>query len=122
MASSLLQASEKTGAALIGIGLAIVLAAQAVGGVPVAAAMALIGWGASLTLLRRTRNNTPVLVNLVVYAVLVSFTIASQAHAAQTNSGGELGLLTLTDHLLAGVLLIGLAWYALHRALSGFDH
>ena len=113
--SSLLRISDKSGAALIGAGLAIVLVAQMMGSVPVAAAMALIGWGASLTLLKGTRTSALNLVNLVVYVLLVSFTIASQSHAA-TNIEGNLGLLTLTDHVLAAVLMISLVWYALHRA------
>ena len=113
--SSLLRTSDKCGAALIGLGLAIVVVAQLVVGVPVAAAMTLIGWGALLTILAATRVGVLALVNLVVYALLVSFTIASQTHAAQNGVEGKLGLLTLTDNVLAGVLLIGLVWYTLHR-------
>ncbi len=105
--------ARKCGVALIGVGLVIVMAAQLAGGIPVAAAMALIGWGALLTVL----TEALALVNLIVYAVLVGFTIASQTHAAQNSAAGQLSLLTTTDHVAAVLLLAGLTWYALRCAL-----
>lgn len=112
--SFLRQDVRKCGAALIGAGLAVVIAAQVTGGVPVAAAMALIGWGVLLTV----HAEALALANLVVYAVLVSFTIASQTHAAQNSAAGQLSLLTAVDHVAATLLLAGLTWFALRRALQ----
>ena len=95
-----------------------VIVAQLVGGLPVAVAMALIAWGVLLTLLMQPLSQKLALLNLVVYAVLVGFTIASQAHAAQQGVHGRLNLLTLVDHLLAVALLVALVEYTLRRTLA----
>ena len=111
------QDARDCGSALIGVGLVIVLAAQFSVSMPVATAMALIGWGALLTVHAEALE----LVNLVIYGVLVSFTIASQTHAAQNSASGQLSLLTTADHVAAVLLLAGLTWYALCRALHPSD-
>jgi hypothetical protein len=107
--------SQCRGAALIGAGLACVVVAQFTSSV--AAAIALIGWGA----LQTVRTESLALANFLVYGVLVSFTIASQTHAAQNSASGQLSLLTTADHVAAVLLLAGLTWYALRRALHPSD-
>jgi hypothetical protein len=112
MFSSLVAVDGRSrGPLLIGVGLAIVSAAQFVGGVPVAAAMALVGWGVLLTV----RTEALALANLLVYGVLVSFTIASQTHAAQQSVLGRLSVLTAADHVAAILLLVALTLAAVQR-------
>jgi hypothetical protein len=108
--SSLALEPKKRGAALIGVGLAVVVVAQLIAGVPIAAAIVLIGWGALLSI----ASGPMALLNLPVYGCLGSFAIASQTHAAL---GGRLSLLLLVDHALAMVLLVGLTIHTVRRLL-----
>ncbi len=100
--------SQKRGVLLIGVGLIIVAAAQWQTGVPIAAAIVLIGWGALLSIASGPRTGSLGLLNLPVYGCLGSFAIASQTHAALNGDVGQLSLLLLVDHTLAMVLIVGL--------------
>lgn len=99
---------------LIGLGLAIMLVAQWVDGVPVATGVALIGWGAMLAL----SMPALALANMLVYAVLVGYTIGSQSHAAAQSLTGHVTRLTSIDHLVALMLVAGLTWVTLRRTLA----
>jgi hypothetical protein len=73
------------GASLIGVGLATVLLAQLVNGLPIAMAIALIGWGSSLSTYQRSRPaaRLPRLVLFAgIYAPLTALTAAAQFHLA----------------------------------------
>ncbi len=116
--SPLLRTSETNGAALIGIGLVIVLTAQVVPAVPIAAAIALVGWGAQLTLFSSRHNSLLGLVNLPVYATLVSFAVASQIHAELDADLGKVPLHLVIDHALAVLLLVGLTLHTTRHLTS----
>jgi len=86
--------------------------------IPIAAAMALIGWGATLSLLdNRNADKREILatLNLVVYVLLVGLAMGAQTHAAQASIGGRLHWFVWADHLLAAGLLVSLTWLALRR-------
>lgn len=108
MASSLSSLpSNRVAAGLISGGLAVMFLAQLVEGIPIAAAMAVVAWGAVQLAGARPNGGPLAAVNVAIYVALVGFAIASQLHATQ-NRGGEVGLLTLADHALAIVLLVAL--------------
>ena len=115
--SSLPLEPEKRGALLIGVGLAVVAVAQWQAGVPIAAAIVLIGWGALLSIASGLRSGSLGLLNLPVYGCLGSFAIASQTHAALNSDVGQLSLLLLVDHTLAMVLIVGLTIHTVRRLL-----
>ena len=110
--------SKKRGAVLIGIGLAVVITAQLRAGVPIAAAIVIIGWGASLSIESRERCGSLSLLNLPVYGCLGIFAIASQTHTALGGEVGKISLLLLVDHALALVLLVGLTLHTASRLLQ----
>jgi len=86
-------------------------------GVPIAAAVMLIGYGAMLTLFARPgRQEGLALISLAIYTSLGCLAVAAQTHAA----AGDLGTLLLADHLLATALLALLIRAALQR-LSFFS-
>jgi len=101
------------GPMLIGAGLAIVFAAQLWPVVPIATAIMLIGCGATLTLLSRSRTGDGLLawVNLVSYSLLVCLAIVGQADAVQ----GRVELPLLADHAAAAILLLVLARFLCRR-------
>jgi hypothetical protein len=109
--------SKKRGALLIGVGLAVVAVAQWQAGVPIAAAIVLIGWGALLSIASGPRSGSLGLLNLPVYGCLGSFAIASQTHAALNSDVGQLSLLLLVDHTLAMVLIVGLTIHTVRGLL-----
>jgi hypothetical protein len=110
--------SSKRGAALIVVGLAVVVVAQFEAGVPIAAAIVLVGWGALDNIASRPRSGGLALLNLPVYGCLGSFAIASQTHAALGSNVDRLSLLLMVDHALAIVLLVGLTIHTVQRALQ----
>jgi hypothetical protein len=114
--SSLTLDTDRRGAALIGVGLTVVVAAHLVAGVPIAAATVLIGWGTLLTVASRPHGGPLAMLNLPVYGCLGSFAIASQTHAALGSNVGRLPL--LVDHALALVLLVGLTIDTARRLLQ----
>ena len=119
MPSSLLTLdTDRRGAALIGVGLIVVVAAHLVAGVPIAAATVLIGWGALLTVATRPHGGQLAMLNLPVYGCLGSFAIASQTLAALGSDVGRLSLPLLVDHALALVLLVGLTIDTARRLLQ----
>ena len=88
------QNSQPTGLMLIGLGLGIVLATQIFPAIPVAAAMMLIGWGATQILATGNgRSQLLLFANLVIYATLGCFAIAAQSHTAMQGSAGQISLL-----------------------------
>jgi hypothetical protein len=116
--SSLSLESSKRGAALIGVGLAVVVAAQFKAGVPIAAAIVLIGWGTLISIASRPRSGGLALLNLPVYGCLGSFAIASQTHVALGSDVGRLSLLLPVDHALAMVMLVGLTIHTVRCLLQ----
>ena len=118
MASSLSsQTGRKSAALWIAAGLAILLAAQMVEGIPVATSMSLVAWGAVRLAMARPHGGKLAVVNLAIYVLLVGFAIASQLHSVQ-HSEKRMSLLMLADHALAIVLLIGLAVDTLSRTVA----
>ncbi|MDZ4658184.1 MAG: hypothetical protein SH868_11460 [Bythopirellula sp.] len=87
------------GPILIGIGLTTVLAAQAWATIPLAAAMAVIGLGATFTLRKRQQHELVIQFNLLIYAAIVSFTIGAQFHA-------HANFVTLSDAASAIAILL----------------
>jgi hypothetical protein len=71
-------AAAPSGPLFIGIGLAVVLAAQLWPAVPIAAAIALIGLGATLTLADCRQHGLVLMLNFAIYAALVGLAIAAQ--------------------------------------------
>jgi len=106
MPSSHLDRLQPRGPALIAAGMAVVLTALLWPGVPIAAAVLLIGYGALLTVFARPgRQELLGLVNLAVYASLGCLAVAAQTHAGINGPMGRVGNLQLADHLVATVLL-----------------
>ena len=121
MASSLSSSpSSRLAAGLIASGLGVMLLAQYVGGVPIASALAVVAWGAVQLASSRPNRRALVAVNTAIYVSLVGFAIASQTHAAQSQHD-SMGLLTLADHALAIVLLVGLVLHASKSAASTIE-
>jgi len=105
------------GPSMVGAGLAIVLVAQLVPGIPIASAILLIGWGAAgwLTTTRSAASGLPwVVVNSMVYLMLGNLTLAAQLHAASKYES----LLLRVDLLLAVLLGSGL-FVQMLRGLPG---
>jgi hypothetical protein len=86
------------GPMLIGVGLAVVLAAQLFVGIPIAAAMALIAWGSMLTLRERHMNEVVLVLNFAMYAGIVALGIAAQLNLRYDS-------VTLCDSVLALAIL-----------------
>ena len=107
--------SERRGALLVGAGLAIIAIAQLSAGVPIAAAIVIIGWGTFLSVACRPHGSLLGLFNLPVYVCLGSLAIASQSHAAIDQGPGQVSLMLLVDHALAIVLLVGLTIHTVRR-------
>ena len=89
--------ADNRGPLLIGVGLAVVLAAQLWPVLPLAAAIAMIGWGATLTLKRHHHNELLLALNLVVYSSLTGLAILAELSLRSD-------LLVLVDESLALVL------------------
>jgi hypothetical protein len=111
-------AQQSRGPLLICAGLAIVLLAQVWPAVPIAAAIVLIGWGATLSLCARSNCGALSVMSLFVYASLGCYTIAAQVHAAANGPQGGVGALLVVDHLLAVALFVTLARYVMTEILS----
>jgi hypothetical protein len=91
-------AADNRGPLLIGVGLAVVLASQLWPAIPLAAAIGLIGLGATLTLNRQNNALLSVL-NSVVYASLVALAIIAQVNLHNNLS-------TQFDAILAIILIV----------------
>lgn len=111
------QNSQPPGLLLIGIGLGLVLTSQLFSVIPLAAAMMLIGWGATQILATGDRSQLLLFTNLAVYATLGCFAIAAQSHTAIHGPTGQISLLLWADHGIAVLLLIATA----KQALAHFD-
>ncbi len=107
---------HSSGPAFIGVGLVVVLLAYLYPVVPVAAAMMLIGWGATQILgAGNNRSQLLLAVNLAVYAALGCFVIAAQSHSALHGPASRVRLLLWADHLAAILLLAAMAkWVIRH--------
>lgn len=90
--------ADHRGPLLIGTGLAIVLAAQLWPAIPLAAAISLIGLGATLTLQRR-HHELLLALNITIYASLVALAISAQINLHDN-------LLTQCDAILAIILIV----------------
>jgi hypothetical protein len=86
------------GPTFIGIGLAVVLATQLISGIPIAAAIALIGMGSMLTLRERGMHELVLILNFAMYAGIVALAIAGQLNLRYE-------VVTLADAILALVVL-----------------
>ena len=98
---------------LIGVGLLVVFAAQFWVGAPVVTAIALVGRGVIQAFRSRPRTNRQdslVMLNLVVYGSLVCLAIVAQSNAVLQTSSTSASLEMLLDHAVAIVLLIGLIY------------
>lgn len=71
--------TTKPGPLAIGLGLAIVLANQLWPIVPLAAAMAIIGWGAALTIQADFNSPAILALNQIVYLALTAFAILAES-------------------------------------------
>jgi hypothetical protein len=86
------------GPTLLGVGLAVVLASQVFAAIPIAAAIALIGWGSMLTLRERHTHELVLILNFAMYAGIVALAIAAQFNL-------RYDVVTLADAILALVVL-----------------
>lgn len=105
------------GPAMIVAGLVVVFAALAWPGVPIAAAIMLIGYGAMVSVLARpARQELLGVLSLTVYASLGCLAVAAQTHAAVNGPTGRFGVFILADHLAAALLLALLVRMVLRRS------
>lgn len=88
--------AQQHGPSLIGIGLAVVLAAQAFPVIPIAAAIAFIGLGATQALSLRHQREL-LLMNALIYIPLVLLAVTAQWDA-------RLDLLTIIDAIVAAAM------------------
>lgn len=105
-----LYSAERRGPMLVVAGLGIVILAQALPGIPVAAAIALIGWGSALMTDARTTSaaRRPRLVLFAgVYAPLTALTAAAQFHLAMQQDSA-LGQTAAAMDAAVSVTLVGL--------------
>ncbi|NOY40393.1 MAG: hypothetical protein GXP26_00965 [Planctomycetes bacterium] len=111
-----LRMPHSRGPAFIGVGLIVVLVAHLYPAVPIAAAMMLIGWGATQILgAGNNRNRLLLAINLAVYAALGCFVIAAQTHSALNDPASQVSLLLWADHVAALLLLAATAkWVVGH--------
>lgn len=75
------EVQHNLGPICIGIGLAVVIFAQLLPMVPIAAAISLIGLGATITLTAQRQHSLILLLNFITYAVLVIWVVGMQLHA-----------------------------------------
>jgi hypothetical protein len=87
------------GPTLIGVGLAVVLAAQMFAAIPIAAAIALIGWGSMLTLRERHMHELVLILNFAMYAGVVTVAISAQLNM-------RYDVMTLCDSAAAILVLV----------------
>jgi hypothetical protein len=92
--------TNQRGPLFIGAGLVIILAAQLWPTIPLAAAITLIGLGATLTLKRHHHNELLLVLNFAIYASLVALAITAQMNLHNN-------LLTQCDAILAIILIVG---------------
>lgn len=90
------------GPLLIGLGLTVVLLAQVWPPVPIAAALALIGWGATDTCLQNFGSRSLAAANLLVYSTLIALAAGAELHR-------DAGSLTLLDVAAAVAIFVGTA-------------
>lgn len=103
--------THNRGPVLIGAGLALVLASQLAPAIPLAAAIALVGLGATSALVRHRQSELLVAINFAVYGALVALAIS-----AQMNLGNN--VLIQCDAIVAIILIV----VAIPRsALAGRD-
>jgi hypothetical protein len=98
MPRSFVLSSTNHGPTLVGVGLAVVLASQLFAGIPIAAAMALIGLGSMLTLRERHMHELVLVLNFAMYAGIVALAIAAQLNL-------HYDAVTLCDAILALAIL-----------------
>lgn len=91
--------ADHRGPLLIAGGLTVVLVAQLWPMIPVAAAISLIGLGATVTLARRPQSEPVLVVNIVVYGALTLLAVGAQLDI-------RYDALTLCDVVAAGALII----------------
>lgn len=91
--------ADNRGPLFMGMGLAIVLMAQLCPVIPLAAAISLIGLGATHTLKRSQNNELLLTLNLVIYASLAALAVAAQLNLHS-------GWLTQCDAILAIILIL----------------
>ena len=95
-----------TGPRLIVAGMSVVLLAMLWPGLPIAAAVMLIGCGAMNTLFSRPgRQELLGMLSLAVYASLGCLAVAAQTHAAINSPAASVSVLLQIDHAAATVLL-----------------
>lgn len=103
---------------MIAVGLLLVVLAQFWLRVPVVAALALVGWGAVLTLHQRprtSRQDSLSIVHLTIYSSLICLAIVAQSNCVLQESGNRIHPTMLIDHAAAIVMLIGLAAHVAGR-------
>jgi hypothetical protein len=98
MPRTFVSSSIHHGPTFIGIGLAVVLAAQLISAIPVAASIALIGMGSMLTLRERHMHELALALNFAIYAGIVALAISAQLNL-------RYDVVTLCDAILALIIL-----------------
>lgn len=98
MPRSFVSSSIHHGPTFIGVGLVVVLAAHLFSGIPIAAAIAIIGWGSMLTLRERYMYEVVLVLNFAMYTGIVALAIAAQLDL-------RYDVVTLCDAILALAIL-----------------
>jgi len=113
------QNAQQRGLLLIGFGLCALLAAQLFPVIPVAAAMMLIGCGATQLLASGTLRSLPLLaIHLMVYTTLIGLAIAAQSHTASSGPARSISWMLWADHGVAVLLLLVTIKWLMERISS----
>lgn len=105
-----LRVAERRGPLLMAVGVSWVLLAQIFQSLPVASAIAMVGYGATMVVATGTLRSLA-LPNCFVYGLLGSLAIAAQWEAAIKSAAGRVGPALAADHVAAAALLMLLAWH-----------
>jgi hypothetical protein len=109
------------GPALIGVGLAALVAAMVVPGVPAVAAMAVVTLGATGVFVERYRGAAGLvpmlLAHLMVYSSMYALFVGATLHAAATTTAGGVTVVESVD-LVVSMLPIVMAWRLAWSALA----
>ena len=103
--------SLRRGPALLGLGMGLVICGQFYRDFPIVTAMAIVAWGAILTLYERPRTSRQdilSILNLVIYSSLVCLAIVAQSQHVLRHASGQVHPIMLLDHAAAIVVLLGL--------------
>ena len=110
--------SLRRGPALLSLGLGLIVCGQFYRELPIVTAMAVVAWGALLTLYERprtSRQDVLSILNLVIYGSLICLAIIAQSQFVLKHANGRVHPIMLLDHAAAIVFLMGLSIQVMRR-------